>query len=543
MSSARGPATVSAVVRWLVLPLMCSLAVACSDDPDPALDGGEPVDGGAIADAADASVTPPDVGSRDATATDGSLDGAAPDAAPPVDVVDLGLGRELRGVWVATVANIDFPRTSRLTVDEATADLETIVNTAATAGLNAIFFQVRPESDALYRSTLEPWSRFLTGTQGRDPGYDPLATLLALAKARRIEVHAWINPYRGLSNAAVTAAPDHVTRTLSAHAIRYGDSVVMDPGSPEVRAHVGAVVRELLTDYALDGVHFDDYFYPYPDANSTPFPDGDTYDAYVRGGGALSLGDWRRENVDALVRDVHQIVQDVRPSARFGISPFGIYKNGVPAGIRGLDAFATIYCDSVKWMTEGWVDYLAPQLYWPTTQTAQSYTTLSAWWASTSTAGRHIFPGHSIARLGSSSAWTVDEMRLQVETTRALRDQGALGDLFFSYRQLAADLEGVGTLFRTELYTQAAIPPPVPRALPVPAVPTLVGEAGAITIEHGARAGLTGLVVYSQTLGAWSFERVLDRDATRVDATPGVWAVAALGPGSVESGARIVTVR
>ncbi len=527
----------------IVLALLCGAAVVACDDPPGTEDGGVvvvPEDGGAVDGAADG-------GARDASsAPDSGVttpdSGPAPDAAPPPDLIELGLGRELRGVWVATVSNIDFPRNARLTPAEATADLEAIVARTATAGLNAIFFQVRPESDALYTSRIEPWSRFLTGTQGRDPGYDPLATLIALARARRIEVHAWINPYRGLTSAGVNAAANHVTRTLSAHAIRYGDGVVMDPGAPEVRAHVVSVVRELLTDYELDGVHFDDYFYPYPDANGTPFGDGDTYDAYVAGGGAMSLGDWRRDNVNTLVREVHEVVVAVRPSARFGISPFGIYRNNVPPGIRGLDAYATIYCDALAWMDAGWVDYLAPQLYWPTTQAAQSYTTLSAWWASTSTGGRHIFPGHSIARLGSSAAWTVDEMRLQVETTRALHDQGAQGDLFFSYRQMAADLEGVFRLFQRELYPTPAIPPPVPRALPIPAPPTLTAMTGAFEIAHPARAGLAGLVVYRQTLGAWAFERVVDRDATRVNAEPGVWAVAALGPGSVESGARIVEV-
>lgn len=509
---------------------------ACADDPIDTPDAQGAADGGGMLDAAGARPdAAPDAGSR--------ADAMTTDAAAPVDLIELGLERELRGVWVATVSNIDFPRTARLTPEQATAELEAIVARTATAGLNAIFFQVRPESDALYASTLEPWSRFLTGTQGRDPGYDPLATLLALAHARRIEVHAWINPYRGLTSASVTPATNHVTRTLSQHAIRYGDGVVMDPGAPAVRAHLGAVVRELLEKYPLDGLHLDDYFYPYPDANSTPFPDDDSYDAYVAGGGAMDRGDWRRDNVNTLVRELHALVLEVRPAARFGISPFGIYRNGVPPGIRGLDAYATIYCDAVKWMQEGWVDYLAPQLYWPTTQTAQSYTTLSAWWASTSTAGRHIFPGHSIARLGSSAAWTVEEMRLQVETTRALRDQGALGDLFFSYRQLAADLEGVFGLMQRELYPRPALPPPVPRALPVPAPPTLTASAGAIDIAHDARATLTGLVVYQQILGAWSVYRVLDRDTTRLDVAAGAWAIAALGPGSVESAARLVDVR
>ena len=529
-------------MRSTLVTLAIALAACSEAAPPSAPDAAIPADDAAAvamqvdASAADAAATiHPDAASANDDAA------IAPDATN--DLIPVGHEREMRAIWVATVSNIDFPRSTRLTPAEAQADLEAMVTRTATAGLNAIFFQVRPESDAFYASTLEPWSRFLTGTQGQDPGYDPLATLIALARRRHIEVHAWINPYRGLTSSSVQAAPTHVTRTLSAHAINYGAGVVMDPGSTEVRAHVVAVVRDLIEHYEVDGVHFDDYFYPYPDAGGTPFPDSDSYDAYRAGGGMMSLGDWRRDNVNALVRDVSTMMTQVKPTMRFGISPFGIWKNNTPPGIRGLDAFATIYCDAVTWMREGWVDYLAPQLYWPTTQVPQAYGTLAPWWASQNMGGRHLFPGHALSRLGSGPEWSIDEMREQVEITRGLRDQGAQGDVFFSYRQFAADLEGVFGLFQRTLYRLPALPPPVPRALPTPAPPTLIARAGGMSIEHAARGSLSWLVLYRSVGGVWVIERILEKDATEANVANGDWAVSAIGPGGNESLGRTVTVR
>ncbi len=373
---------------------------------------------------------PVDGAPRDATPEDGAsvdayvADADALDAGDPIPLIEVSAPREFRAVWVASVSNLDFPSRSGLSASAARAELAAIVERTASAGLNAIVFQVRPESDALYSSSLEPWSRVLTGTQGGDPGYDPLTELLTLAHARGVEVHAWLNPYRGLVSASASAAPNHVTRTLSAHAIRYGSGVVMDPGAPAVRAHVVAVVADLARRYDVDGVHFDDYFYPYPDASGTPFPDDATYTAYRDGGGALSLGDWRRENVNALVREVRAALLAERPAMRFGISPFGIYRPGMPEGIRGLDAYATIYCDAKRWMDADWVDYVAPQLYWPTTQAAQAFVPLLTWWGEQADAGEHVFAGHALYRLGSTASWTRDELLAQVQAVRDLAPGG-----------------------------------------------------------------------------------------------------------------------
>ena len=488
---------------------------------------------GGMATDPDAEV-PRDAPRADTTAQD--------DAAAALDLVDVGHRREMRGVWLSSVSNLDFPSRTGLSEGGARAELEAIVGRVASAGLNAIFFQVRPESDALYASNLEPWSRFLSGTQGNDPGYDPLAILLELAHARGIEVHAWLNPYRGMSSASATTAAEHVTRTLAEHAIRYGSAIVMDPGAPDVRAHVVAVIADLTEHYDVDGVHFDDYFYPYPDAEGRPFPDEATYDGHVSGGGMLSLGDWRRENVNALVREVHEALLADHPSMRFGISPFGIYRPGMPAGIRGLDAYATIYCDAPRWMREDWVDYVAPQLYWPTTPAAQAFEPLADWWGEQADANEHVFAGHALYRLGSSATWTLPELEQQIEIVRGLEPAGRVtGSLFFRYENLADDVLGVTTAFEGRVYDAPALAPAIPRlTVPAPAPPTVAGRDGTIRIAHEAPETVRFFAVYRQQASEFVLDRVVGSGVAEIPATPGIWAIASVGRGGPESqGARL----
>ena len=223
---------------------------------------------------------------------------AAP--APAVELVDVAAPRELRALWVATVANLDFPSRPGLSADAQRAELDVLVDRAAAIGFNALVFQVRPEGDAMYASTLEPWSRFLTGKQGGDPGLDPLAYLVERAHARGIEVHAWFNPYRASSSRAAALHELHMGRWASSHAHPWGGLLWMDPGVPEVRKHAVSVVRDVVERYDIDGVHLDDYFYPYPDGKKT-FPDDASYRAYQVGGGQLERDDWRRENVNRMV--------------------------------------------------------------------------------------------------------------------------------------------------------------------------------------------------------------------------------------------------
>lgn len=523
---------------------------AGTSDAGSGLDGGQdagPRDGGdddagARSDAGDPTDAGPD-GGDDGGTFDGGPDAGDADAGldageladASVDLVTVTSTRELRGAWVSTVANLDWPLTQGLSADAGRASLELLVDHLGAAGFNALFFQVRPESDALYESALEPWSRFLTGTQGQSPGWDPLATLLSAAHQRGLEVHAWMNPYRGLSSPSVTTAPNHITRTLSAQAVTYNGQVVMNPGSTAVRTHVVDVVKDLLDRYDVDGLHFDDYFYPYPDSNGTAFPDDTLYFAYTGQGGTLSRGDWRRENVNALVRDVMTVIQRDHPHIRFGISPFGIYKSGTPAGISGLSGFDAIYCDSLKWMTQGWVDYLAPQLYWPITQTSQSYTTLATWWAGGATGGRHIFPGHATYQLGTTSAWSLSEYRNQLAVTRSLQGSGALGDVHFRTTHLLANRSGVLDALTHGEYSAPSLPPEVPRAgaTTAPAPPTVLRSGSVVTLTTAP--GVRFVVLYREVNGA--FERVSIKGEATVTFTlaPGRWALTAVARGGAES--------
>ncbi len=290
---------------------------------------------------------------------------------------------ELRAAWVASVFNLNFPSRPGLSAAAQRGEIARLVNGAADAGLNALFVQVRPEGDALYPSSLEPWSRFLTGRPGGDPGFDPLATFIAEGKRRGIAIHAWLNPYRASTNAA-SLAPGHFASKQPGLARRVGRQLWFDPGELAVRAQVVRVAEDLCRRYPLAGIVLDDYFYPYPNTGLPrgTFPDDATYARYQAGGGTLARADWRRENVHLLLRDLQRVVHAARPGATFGVSPFGIYRPRVPATVEAqLDQFAELYADPVRWMREGVVDWLSPQLYWPDAG-PQSFSALLRWWRS-----------------------------------------------------------------------------------------------------------------------------------------------------------------
>ncbi len=516
-------------MRAVVCLALTSL-VACGGVPS-RLDAGL-LDAGLAPVDDDAGVTT-DAGASDAGPSDAGRPDAGADAS--VTLVTVSHPRELRGVWVSTVSNLDLPQLPNR--DAGIAALTALVDRTRDAGLNALFFQVRPESDAWYRSTLEPWSRFLTGTQGRDPGWDPLETLLDLAHPRGLEVHAWVNPYRGLVSASAQTAPNHVSRTLSAHAITFDGKVTMDPGQPAVRAHLVSVMRDLLDRYDVDGLHFDDYFYPYPDGSGATFPDDDTFQAYRADGGTLTKSNWRRDNVNQLVREVMNVVTTEHPHVRFGISPFGIWRPNNPPGVVGLDAYETISCDAVTWMNQGWVDYLAPQLYWPTTSTGQPFVPLLTWWANGTRGGRHLFAGQGLYRLGTPGWTSVDEIRAQVNATRTLKAQGVLGSIHFREANVRANLLGVRDLFRTELYATPALPPPLPRpgAAMTPLVPTATRTGATLTVSHPLPMTVRFFVLYRQDAGTWTLVNVSGGPQATFPVSPGTWAVSAIGRGGAES--------
>lgn len=376
--------------------------------------------------------------------------------------------REFRGAWVASVANIDWPSKPGLSAWEQQAELRAILDRARALNLNAILLQVRPAGDALYASPYEPWSAYLTGVEGRapEPFYDPLAFAVKEAHERGLELHAWLNPYRARHPSATGEnARTHVANTHPEWVRRYGKYLWMDPGEPGVLAHSVKVALDVVRRYDVDGIHVDDYFYPYPEADSAgtevPFPDSGSYARYRGRGGRLGVSDWRRWNVDRYVEQVYRGTKKLKPWVKVGISPFGIWRPGFPSQVQGFDSYEKLAGDSRKWLREGWIDYFTPQLYWPIARTAQSYPVLLDWWIGENVKARHMWPGHNSSRAGSGGAeWAPDELNNQVRLTRATtaKGQGATGDIFFSMRSLMP----LGDSRRSPVSVGVATQPPTP---------------------------------------------------------------------------------
>ncbi len=460
-------------------------------------------------------------------------------------LLSLSHTRELRGLWVSTVSNLDFPSRPGLSATQVRAEVDAIVSTAADAGFNALFVQVRPESDALYRSTKEPWSRVLSGRQGQDPGYDPLQLFIDTAHAQGLELHAWMNPYRALVNRRTTAHEKHISRVLSQDAVPYGSGVTMNPASTAVRAWVVNEVKDVVSRYDVDGIHFDDYFYPYPVTTTTGLPDGGSvtsterfddarsYAAYTADGGTSSLKAWRRSNVNALVRDVSQAVAATKPHVRFGISPFGIYRPGMPAGIVGLDAYDTLACDAVEWLEQGWVDYVAPQLYWPSTQAAQAFGPLVRWWSQTAFnagTGRYVFPG-----LGLYRSFGAEEYGRQVALARAERPS-VQGALWFTYGDLADASTDVAALLKKAHANPAASPPVASRRHVAFRAPAVRYSGERLWVFHETPGQVKAYALYRHGVAGWTLQQLFWGGAQRSLSLPaGRYAVSALDRASVES--------
>ena len=370
--------------------------------------------------------------------------------------------REFRGLWIASVRNIDWPSKPGLTTEEQQRELIAIFDRMVASNLNAALLHVRPSGDALYASSIEPWSEYLTGEMGKapEPFYDPLAFAVEEAHRRGLELHAWLNPYRARRLSETTAAsPTHVTMANPELVRTYGSFLWMDPGEPQVRQRAVDVVRDIVRRYDVDGLHFDDYFYPYPE-NNADFPDEDTWS---RHGSGLSRSDWRRQNVDNLIQDVARVIKEEKPRVKFGISPFGIWRPGYPRSVRGLDAYEQIYADGRKWLREGWVDYFTPQLYWARSAPQQRFTDLLRWWKEQNVHKRHLWPGLGAHRVGSgrANAWRADEIIAQIHEIRARR--GSTGYILFNAKVLMENRDRLADRL-AEIN---------PKAVPVPASPWL----------------------------------------------------------------------
>ena len=357
--------------------------------------------------------------------------------------------REFRAAWLTVIHHIDWPSQSGLSAAAQRTEMTRILDRMAALNMNAVIFQVRPHGDAVYRSSHEPWSHWLSGKMGQSPGYDPLAFCIQEAHKRGLEVHAWFNPFRALSNASHAASSDHVTRAAPAITKRYAGQIWMDPAEAETRRRALTAILDVVKRYDVDGVHLDDYFYPYP-KNGQVFPDGRTPAE-------------RRRIVNGFVHDLYRQVKAAKPWIRVGISPFGIWQPGVPDGIEaGLDAYNDLAADARHWLKNGWVDYLAPQLYWRDQPAKQSFSALLAWWRQQGT--RPVWPGIATSRIKSSDdpGRPASEITRQVVLSRTVGPQNYVGHIHWSVSGLMQNRDGVATALSRRAYAEPALVPPMP---------------------------------------------------------------------------------
>jgi uncharacterized lipoprotein YddW (UPF0748 family) len=399
----------------------------------------------------------------------------APDPAAPK--------QQLRAKWIASVANIDWPSQRGLTADQQKAELVRWYDEAVTLGLNAVVVQIRPTADAFWPSPYEPWSHWLTGTQGQDPGYDPLAFAVAEAHKRNLEFHGWFNPYRVSMGTDVNAlAPTHPARVHPDWIVSYGGKLYYNPGIPEVRKFTTDAIMDAVRRYDIDAVHFDDYFYPYPVAGQT-FDDAATYARY---GGGLSLADWRRKNIDLFISELSAQIRSAKPWVQFGISPFAVWRNAGtdPAGSptqAGVQTYDDLYADTVKWVRAEWIDYIVPQVYWNIGFTVADYAKLVPWWSNI-VAGTEVnlyigHANHKVANPAQPAAWQdPNEMSRQLTFNRDFPQ--VKGDIYFSAVQVRANRLAHMSIVKADHYQHPAVPPTAGRlAGRGPAMPAIL-DAG-----------------------------------------------------------------
>lgn len=418
--------------------------------------------------------------------------------------------REFRAAWVASVYNIDWPSRKGLSAGAQQGELRAILDQMVRLRMNAVIFQVRPHADALYQSRYEPWSPWLTGTMGRSPGYDPLAYCIAQAHARGIEVHAWFNPYRALPNASMPVSRNHITRTHPSLIRRFKTYKWMDPSHRTTRQRALSVILDVTKRYDVDGIHIDDYFYPYPDVdgNGRPkqvFPDGKSPSQ-------------RRGYVDSFVKDMYSSVKKTKPWVRVGISPFGIWKPGIPSGTTAnINAYEHLAADSRKWLANGWCDYLSPQLYWRISG-PQSYTRLLSWWRGQGR--RPVWPGIATSRIKSSEdpGRPASEIINQVALSRSIGNNYA-GHVHWSMKALRQNRGGITSLLAKQTYTTAALVPPMPWvSSKQPPAPTLraTGGRNGVAVKWSSVRGAAKYAVQARYGRNWFTVSVLPASNTTV---------------------------
>ena len=458
---------------------------------------------------------------------------------PPAEVLPVppSPAREFRAAWVTPVWGGEWPARPGLSPEVQRAGLIRLLDGAKSLGLNAVILHIRPAADALYPTTRVPWSVYLTGVPGRapDPWYDPLAFAIEEAHRRGLELHAWFNPFRASPpDRRITPAADAISVRRPELIVTYAGQQWLDPGIPAARQEVLADILEVVERYDIDGIHLDDYFYPYVEQRAArvrvqragrtrtvtrqeniPFPDDASWRRYGEAVGFGSRAAWRRSNIDAFVESLYREVKARKPWVAVGISPFGIWRSGTPAGVTGLDAYAEIYADARRWLREGWVDYLAPQLYWPLAGRQDRFTRLDEWWRSENVRERHIWPGlHTELETTRSTGWAPGEIARQVEALRIARlgTGEAYGHVHFRLRSLlsSAAASTAGPLRDVSYLEPALVPafpwldatsPAAPRVTPAP--PSAEGDA-VLAVQPGDSVPVRWwLLQWQDSPGAW----------------------------------------
>lgn len=416
--------------------------------------------------------------------------------------------REFRAAWTASVYNIDWPTSRTLTTSQQQTEIRNLLDKLVQLNMNAVFVQVRPQCDAFYNSSQEPWSEYLTNVMGNAPNpfYDPLDYWIQQGRLRGVQVYAWVNPYRAKAGTGTVGTPSHITNSRPDLVQTYGTNKWLDPGHPDAIAYSSFAVMDIVNRYDVDGIVFDDYFYPYPVSGET-FDDDATYNTYVGGGGTLSRSDWRRQNVNNFVQNTYTNIKNAKPWVKFGIAPFGIWRPGNPAGVTGLDAYASIYADSKKWLNQGWCDIFSPQLYWRISSTGQPYGALLNWWVSQNTLGRLVAPSNAVSNL--VNGWPAQEIVDQINLTRA--NVGSKGNVHYSIKYFRDNTSSITTTLQSGVYANDCLIPAFTwldnQAPPRPFVRmSQSGSTCTFNISQGSGEAAQWFAIYTRYGNTWTTE-------------------------------------
>ncbi|MDP4205838.1 MAG: family 10 glycosylhydrolase [Bacteroidota bacterium] len=391
--------------------------------------------------------------------------------------------REMRAAWIATVTNVDWPSTPDLSVEKQQKEMVRMLDELKSYNLNTVVFQVRPASDAFYASPYEPWSQWLTGKQGRGPVpfYDPLDFVIKECRKRGMEIHVWFNPYRAVFGAGrTTTDPQHISNKHPEWFLSYGKNKYFDPGLPQTREYVTRIICDVVRRYDIDAVHLDDYFYPYKIPH-VEFPDDNSFVQYPRGFSKEDKAAWRRDNVNLIIKQLHDSIKSIKPLVQFGVSPFGVWRNNyqdqngsnTKAGTTNYD---DLYADILKWQKNGWVDYVTPQLYWPIGKKIADYAVLSDWWSKNAN-GCQVFIGQApyrIEKKAKEKAWkSSQELVRQINLNRSLPN--IQGSMYFSAKYFLKNPLQMKQNLTSSVYRYPALPPEINPAKPI--IPSLPANA------------------------------------------------------------------